>query len=445
MYPLKTVLPIVLLFICSSSYGQTITTFAGRNTPGFSGDGGRATSAQLNEPYGIAVDDAGNLYIADGVNRRIRKVDANGIITTIAGNGAIGFNGDGIAATDAAIDVTNVTVSASGIVYITDGYNNRVRVVTTDGMITTIAGNGSPSYSGDGGPATDAALNSPADLKVDTFGNVYIADLLNNRVRKVTTDGNIITVAGNGSPYYNGDGEPATTAQLNSPYGVAVDDTGTLYIAEFNGQRIRKVSTAGIISTFAGTGINGYSGDGAQAAMAQLSYPRGVTVDNTGNVYITDFGNERIRKVHASGIITTVAGNGTAGFKGDGGPASAANLSDPVYTCVDPAGNIYVADRGNNKIREIYPYNVGVKNIANPAQELQIWPQPNSGVFSMFLSSDLTQPLQIIITNLIGQEIKESSSITNNQIEIQLSVPAGMYFITTVTAQKMQTAKLMVR
>jgi type IX secretion system substrate protein/NHL repeat-containing protein len=444
---LSILFTILVSVIYTVAHCQTITTIAGKNGAGFTGDGGPATAAQLDEPFGVAVDANGNVYIADGINKRVRKITTDGMINTIAGNGSIAFNGDGIPATDAAIDVTNVAVSSSGIVYITDGYNNRLRVVTPDGMITTIAGNGSPSYGGDGGPATDAALNAPVGLTVDAAGNIYIADLLNNRIRKATTDGMITTVAGTGAYSYNGDGEPATAAQLNQPYGVAVDDSGNIYIAEFAAQRIRKVDAGGIISTFAGNGTVGFSGDGTLATTAQLSYPQGVATDNAGNVYVADYGNERLRKIDQNGIITTFAGSGNAGYKGDGGPATAASLNDPVSACIDASGNVFIADRSNNRIREIYPWNVGVKNVNNSTQaaELQIWPHPNNGTFNLYISAPTNETARVIITNPIGQIITQISATTNKSLELSLDIPPGMYLVTAITKYGKQNSKVIVR
>ena len=217
-----------------------------------------------------------------------------------------------------------MAVDASGNLYIADTGNNRIRKVSATGIITTVAGNGSAGYSGDGGPATSAQLDGPEGVAVDGSGNLYIADTCNNRIRKVSATGIITTVAGNGSAGYSGDGGPATSAQLSLPAGVAVDGSGNLYIADSGNNRIRKVSATGIITTVAGNGSPGYSGDGGPATSAQLNQPAGVAVDASGNLYIADSSNNRIRKVSATGIITTVAGNGFDGYSGDGGPATSA-------------------------------------------------------------------------------------------------------------------------
>jgi uncharacterized protein (TIGR03437 family) len=324
-----------------------IATLAGTATYGFSGDNGLATSAQLNNPYGVAVDPAGNLYIADTFNNRVRKV-SNRVITTVAGDGTVGFSGDNGPATSAQLaDPWSVAVDSAGNLYIADYGNNRIRKVS-NGVIATVAGNGTRGSLGDNGPATSAQFYGPAGLAVDSLGNLYIADYGNNRIRKLS-NGVIATVAGGGASL--GDNGPATSAQLALPYGIAVDSGGNLYVADWGNNRIRKVSN-GVITTVAGTGTRGFGGDNGLATGAQLANPQGVAVDSAGNLYIADFGNASIRKV-SNGIITTVAGNGTPGFSGDNGPATSAQLYLPYGVAVDSAGNLYIGDSGNNRVRKV--------------------------------------------------------------------------------------------
>ncbi|GGG86553.1 NHL repeat-containing protein [Edaphobacter dinghuensis] len=338
---------------------QTISTYAGNGTAGFSGNGGAATSAEIDFPSGVGTDSSGNLYIADFDNNRVRKVTlSTGIITAFAGNGTVGYSGDGGAAVNAEFEYPyDVAVDSSGNAYISDSSGCRVRKVVPAGTISTIAGNGNCGYSGDGGAATSAEL-IPTGIAVDSSGNVYIADGNNSRIRKVTVSTGIITtVAGNGTAGDTGDGGAATSAELDTPYGVAVDGSGNIYIADVSANVIRKVTAStGIISRVAGNGTRGYSGDGGAATSAELEQPRGITVDSSANIYIADSLNYRIRKVTAStGIITTYAGDGTRGYSGDGGSPTAAELNVPYDVAVGSSGVIYIADQYNSRIRAVTP------------------------------------------------------------------------------------------
>ena len=338
----------------AQSINRVITTVAGHAGTGFGG-GGAATTASLNFPGDITIDPQGSLFIADTRNHRIRKVNPAGIITTMAGNGTAGFSGDGGLATAASLDSpVGVTIDPHGNLFILDRNNSRIRKVTPEGIITTVAGNGTVSFSGDGGAATVASLYSPQGVTIDAQGNLFIVQS-NYGVRKVTPDGVITTMAGNGIAGFGGDGGPATLASFASPHGVTVDSQGNLFIADtFNG-RIRKVNTAGIISTVAGNGGQYFSGDGGPATAAGLYYPRDVIVDSQGNLFIADTFNGRIRKVNADGVITTVAGNGTVGFSGDGGTATVGSLYSPLGVTIDPQGNLFIVDSGNNRIRKVAP------------------------------------------------------------------------------------------
>jgi len=336
--------------------GGVIFTVAGNGTQGYSGDGGPATSAQLNYPSGVAVDTAGNLFVADSYNHCVRKVTTGGVISTVAGNGTGGFGGDGGLATSAQLNApSDVAVSAAGNLFIADRNNNRIRKVTPGGVISTVAGTGAQGFSADGGPAISTELNAPLGVAADTAGNLFIADYGNNRVRKVTLSGVINTVAGNGIRGFSGDGGPATSAQLNAPLGVAVDTAGNLFIADYGDNRVRKVTSSGVISTVAGNEIRGFSGDGGPATSARLSYPYGVAVDTAGNLFIADTYNHCVRKVTPGGVISTVAGNGTQGYSGDGGPAKAAQLRIPQGVAVDTADILFIADTGNNRVRKVTP------------------------------------------------------------------------------------------
>ena len=323
----------------------------------FSGDGGPATAASLNLPRGLAINSAGGVYISDTGNSRVRLVSPAGIISTVAGNGSYGATGDGGQATNASFsDVTDIALDAAGNLYIADASNHRIRKVTPGGIVTTVAGTGVQGSSGDGGLAIDATLNRPISVALDAAGNLYICDSSNHNVRRVSlASGMIAPYAGNGTAAFSGDGGLATAASLNFPLGVATDKYGYLYIADSGNNSIRRVSPGGMIVTVAGTGnLAGFAGDGAAANGALLNIPSDVAVDGSGNLFIADSGNNRVRKVDGpSGIIGTIAGGASDGFSGDAGPAVNSLLSFPWKIATDPAGAVYIADRVNNRIRKI--------------------------------------------------------------------------------------------
>ncbi len=331
-----------------------ITTVAGNGTAGYGGDDGPATSAQLDAPRGVAVDFSGNIYIADTQNDRIREVSTSGTITTVAGTGTAGYSGDDGPATSAQLDgPQGVAADSSGNIYIADTQNDRIREVSASGTITTVAGNGTIGYGGDSGPATSAEMFDPCGVAVDSSRTIYIADTNNDRIREVSASGTITTVAGTGTAGYSGDDGPAASAELNVPQDVAVDSSGNIYIADTQNDRIREVSASGTITTVAGTGTAGYGGDGGPAASAELNVPQGVAVDSSGNIYIADTQNDRIREVGTSGTITTVAGNGVQGYAGDGSAASSAELNEPFSVKINSSGTVYIDDNGNNRVRAL--------------------------------------------------------------------------------------------
>ena len=359
---MKQFLPLLLLVFINQINAQIISTIvgngsgAGTYTCCYSGDGGQAINAELNAPYGIAIDALKNVYIADGHNHVIRKVDTSGIITTIAGIDSLGFSGDGGIATLAKLsNPTSVAIDSFGNLYIADTDNCRIRRVSTTGIITTVVGNGTFGYAGDGGQAAAAEIHYPRGLTFDTHGNLYFADSYNHVIRKVDTAGIITTIAGMstvwGAPY--GEGGLATNAALNYPTGVAVDVIGNVYIIDMGQNRIHKVDTNGIINFFAGNGVNLYSGDGGPADSAGIQNPNGIAFDASGNLYIADTQNHRVRVINTSGIINTFAGNGIGGFSGDGGLATNAELHTPYGVATDAFGNVYIADTENNRIRKV--------------------------------------------------------------------------------------------
>jgi len=334
----------------------TISTLAGTGEQGFEGEGVQATTAKVNNPFGLALDASGNLYIADQLNNRIRKLTSDGVITTVAGTGTASFTGDGSSATSAAVNhPCGLVVDSAGNIYIADTANNVIRKVTSAGTISTFAGTGGIGNTGDEGEAAKAVLDHPIGLALDSSGQLYIADTGNNRVRVVGADGKINAFAGTGTAGSTGDGGPAKEALLNRPQGIFVDAGGVVYIADTFNHRIRKVDAGGTITTIAGIGTPGFSGDGGPATKAALRYPKSVTADSAGNLFIVDSFNARIRVIGPDGVIRTVAGDGVLGYGGDDGPAAKARLRFPSAVVLDNAGRLYVTDTQNNRVRLLAP------------------------------------------------------------------------------------------
>jgi gliding motility-associated-like protein len=346
---------------------QIITTVAGDNIMGFSGVGGPAINAELGMLYGVVVDKSGNVYAADQSNNVIWEISPGGTISLYAGTGMQGYSGDGGAATQALLyQPAWLAMDPGGNLYFTDQQGIYIRKVTAGGVISTVAGNPAQHFSGgDGGPFAAATFNTIRGIFADAAGNLYISD--NNTIRMVNPAGTISTIAGTGPSGYSGDGGPAVLAQLNEPYGVAVDNKGNIYIPDANNNVVRKVNPAGIISTIAGVQQSaGYNGDGGPAIDAKLAFPWALTVDNHGNVYIDDEGNWEIRKIDPAGTITDYGGDHQVGYSGDGGPATAAEISYPTALACDNQGNLYLTDVFNYVVREIKPC-VAAPGTANPA------------------------------------------------------------------------------
>jgi len=428
---IKSTLAALFLGVSFTLQSQIISTIAGNDSTGFSGDGGPATAAELNFPIAVVPDASGNIYIADFKNDRIRIINSSGIINTFAGNGVQGYSGDGGLAANAELyKPIGITWDTSGNMYIADHGNNCIRIVNSSGIINTFAGTGLSGYSGDGGPATAAELYMPSGVTWIAPGKIYIADYSNNRIRMVNTSGIINTIAGNGfgapsSGGYTGDGGPATAAELYNPSAVALDTSGNIYISDYMNNVIRMVDTSGTISTIVGNGIGGYSGDGGLATAAELN-PSGILLDASGNMYIPDYGNNRIRIVNTSGIINTSAGNGFPGFSGDGGLATAAEINGPAEVSLDTYGNLYIADFYNQRIREINSVTTGISECKVIFNNVYISPVPNSGAFTI---TGIIQGQVIELYNHAGQKLSTTISDKNSmQFDIS-NYSDGIYLI----------------
>ena len=350
-----------------------IYTVAGDGVPGYAGDAGVATDARLNLPRGLASTADGGFLIAQASNAAVRRVSPRGYISTVAGNGLAGYDGDGGPASRARLNFVHaVAPSSGGSFLIADTFNQRIRKVGGGGRILTVAGTGSAGYGGDGGPALNAALSSPHGVAATGDGGFLIADTENDRVRRVSPSGTITTVAGTGARGFSGDGAPAAMARLNRPFAIAVMADGGFLMADTGNQRVRRVDPAGRITTVAGTDTPGFAGDGGPAVQAQLRGPSGVATTADGGFLVTDEGNNRIRKVTRFGVISTVAGGGRA--EGDAGPAAKARFKQPKAVVATADGGILIADAGYARVRYVAPERASWLGVALTRQALRSRP-----------------------------------------------------------------------
>ena len=434
--------------IAPMAVAQEISTYAGTGVSGYNGDNILADTAQIEAVINVHADRFGNVYYSDYSINQVRRINAAGIVTTIAGSDSAGYSGDNGPAVMARLNTPHgIAADWHGNVFIADAGNNCIRKVSASGIITTVAGNGIAGYTGDGGPATNATLSQPSGIAVDSLDNLYIADSYNNCIRKVNTIGVIFTIAGNqfGVPGYWGDGGYADTCLLNHPTDVAVDNMLNIYIADMLNARVRMIDTAGFgkIYTIGGNGDPGFYGDGGNAVIARLNLPTGVALDYLGNIYVADMGNQRIRKINQYGKISTVAGNGTPGYNGDNIPAWSASLNSPQSVGVDPSNNVYIADYGNYRVRKLDMVHAAVANEHKPTNSLEVFPNPVAdGVFSVRLVSDLNETVTCTVLSLDGSLCETAVGQTNSVIHINRKLASGIYFVKARTESGSWTSKL---
>ena len=424
---MKNLIIILLLLLPLFTTAQVIVTCAGGGSASL-GDGGPAIDAEVLQPFGMALDDSGNLYICSAY--RIRKVSPGygGIITTIAGNGTPGYSGDhGLGIYAQIAWCSDVFVDHHGNVYIADAANNCIRKVTNADTITTIAGTGVAGYNGDNILATTAQLNIPEGIAVDSIGNVYIVDNENFRIRKVDTAGIITTIAGTGVSGFSPDGSRADTAKLDSIGSIRIDKIGNIFFAD--NVRIRKIDTAGIITTIAGTGIIGYSGDSGVAINAEIG-GGAIAIDSAGNLYIADEGANRIRKVDTAGIITTIAGNGISGYYGDNGNPLSAELRIPQGVAVSNNGDVYIGDTYNDRVRLVTMHPVRINTVASNHRGMSIYPNPTND--EVTVATIIKGSYTVVITDILGRLIYENSFLDKVHIHVA-NWQAGVYYVQVVS------------
>jgi sugar lactone lactonase YvrE len=322
-------------------------------------------------------------------------------------------------------------MDAAGNLYVTDATDNRIRKIDTAGIITTVAGTGVAGYTGDGGADTAATFNTPTGIAIDASGNLYVADSGNNVVRKINTSGIITTFAGTGAPGYAGDGGPATAANLTAPMSVAIDGAGNLLIADYRNNVVRKVNTSMVITTIAGNDTAGFAGDGGPATAAEFNSPNSIAFDRAGNIYISDENNQRIRIIDASGKVTTVAGSGYAGYSGDNGGALDAQFYRPMGLAIDTSNNIFIADFINSVIREVKMITLAtaMPHGVTGNSSMSLYPDPADNKLNVTFSDYIAGPIKMQIQSIMGQKIYETTTRENHVLADVSTLPSGCYII----------------
>jgi len=444
---MKKYIPFLLLlinFFSSTAFGQVIYTVAGGDTAGYSGDGGPAVNAKLSIPHGVILDKKGNLYVCEIGNACIRKLSPayNGTVSTLAGSGGCGYWGDsGLAIKADLCGAYDVAIDTKDNIYIADAGNNRIRKVDVNGIITTVAGNGTAGYNGDSIPAITAELNAPTGVAVDSQGNIYIADWQNYRIRKVDTAGIITTIAVTGYAGLSADSSLADTSMLRAPFCIRLDKSRNIYFGD--SVWVKKINTAGYLTTIAGNGTEIYNGDSGIATKIALSVAA-LDIDSSNNIYISDGWAERIRKINTSGIIITVAGGGTTWNLGDGGNPLKARLDVPQGVAVNNEGDVFIGDTGHNRVRLVTSH-LSVSEVNDNEDMLVMYPNPCQGQFSLRLSTKLKQAAEMNISGVDGKIVYHAQFQTNETAPIITGLPAGFYIISISTEFKHFNNKLVVQ
>ena len=434
LFALFTVIPTLLL-------SQTITTIAGTGLSTYNGNGLLATATNIGNGGRMTLNNSGELIFVDVTSHLLRKIDINGVMTIIAGNLSAGYQGENVLATTTSLNYpAGVVIDSMGNIIFCETTNCRIRKIDTNGIITTIAGNGECSSTGDNGLATLATIRGPQYLTIDSQGNLYFSESQFHTVRKIDTSGIITRIAGTYIGGYNGDNILATNARINFPLGLAVDPQGNVFIAEVFGQRIRKIDTNGIITTIAGTGIAGFNGTNIQATTAQINRPSGMRFDVQGNLYFGDEYNNRIRKINTNGVITTVAGSGLQGYFGDGGNALSAMFDRPSDIIFDSSGSMYISDNFNYRIRRVTNV-LSNEDFAAHEDDIQLAPNPAVNGITTLYFPELVNEIKVF--DLVGQNVLSEKVDGKNNLEINIQKP-GIYLVAFYSSEETITKKLMV-